>query len=583
LDSIIEKLKLLREKEGIELPDSPLFRKTFQHRSGEERPLLLRDYQKQMVVHLMAMTRFVVGDDTGLGKTIETISACCQIWRREPDTKVLVITKKSSMTPGWDVEGFHAFTEGVQVFLANGGPEQRAQMQKAWIKAKGPCVLIQSYGSTCRDFSKMQGWANHTIVYDEATVFKNPKTRVHKVCHALAAKAKRVWGLTATLIKNNLVEGYGIFRIVAPEVFPYNQGTFIDTFAIVRLQRVAQGRQVPVIVGYSDASIARFRDRIDAFYLGRPKHAVAKELPVLTTRDIFVGLSTWQEEKYAEAESGCLVHGSGEVRNFEETAQLTALIYCQEICDHPGLIEYPDYESEKLDALEDLLTESDLAGEKVIIFTRFSKMVAIAKKHLEKKGLKCVQVTGDESSTKRKEAMLSFQDPKSDVTVIFITMAGGDAINLQAAKALIFYDTPWSAGDYIQILGRMIRIGSEHDRVLAIHLICKGTIDEYVQAVVKKKMTLITKTLGERIKGEAGDKIVYNSSSDVSMIWDAIQHGARARKGLPPLVKAKSKFDHPVPAARPAKMPPSVPPPDFDEDDNVPSRKKKLSDDDLGL
>ena len=217
--------------------------------------------------------------------------------------------------------------------------------------------------------------------------------------------------------------------------------------------------------------------------------------------------------------------GDGDER---ETTPLTALIYCQEIVNHPALIEYPDYKSEKLDALIDMVTEGgDFHDEKVIVFSRFRTMVDTAIPHLEKVGVKCVRVTGNEDSDQRKAAMEAFQNPDDPTRVIWITMAGGDAINLQAAKALIFYDTPWSAGDYLQILGRMIRIGSDHDSVYAVHLVCRDTIDERVQEVSRKKMRLIEQVLGERVRGHKGEDVVFNAGSEIRDVFDAMVQDAR--------------------------------------------------------
>jgi len=529
--SVLEKLRLVRQKEGIQLPRPPNLRETFRKRDGSEAPLELRSYQTQMVVHLLAMRRFVVGDDTGLGKTIEAIAALCYVWKKEPDTKVFVLTKKSSV-PQWESE-FERFTTGVQVFMAVGTPAQRDVARDAWKAATGPAVLIQGYSSACNDFTKIQGWSGFVLICDECTVFKTPTTRVHKVCRHLAGQADRCWGLTATLIKNTLMEGYGIFRVVVPDLFRMTPNAFMTNFCVVQMQIVAKGRRIPQIVGYRASDIERFRDLIELYYLGRPKHLVAKELPVLTTREVTVSLTSWQSEKYQEALTGFLEHGDGELREYSDTLQMTKLIYCQEIANHPALIQFPDYSSEKLDALVDMVTEGgDLHGEKVIVFTRFKTMVDTAIPVLEKAGVKCTRVTGDENEKQRKTAMGVFQDPNSDTEVIFITMAGGDAINLQAAKALVFYDTPWSAGDYIQILGRMIRIGSDHDSVYAIHLVARGTIDEHVQQVVKKKMKLIEQVLGERVKGNKGADIVYDATSETKdligmMIADSKHLGSK--------------------------------------------------------
>ena len=533
-DIIYEKLKKVRQMQDINLPHPPNLKKTISKRDGTEIPLDLRAYQKQMVVHLMAMNRFIVGDDTGLGKTVETIASLCMVWSKVPDQKVVVLTKKSSV-PQWFSE-FDRFTTGVNVFLAVGSPKQREEAQTGWEKSTGPTVLIQGYTSACNDFSKIQNWKDYILICDEATVFKSPETRTHKICRHLSSQAERCWGLTATLIKNNLMEGYGIYKVVVPDLFKMTASAFMMNYCIVQMQSVGRGRQVPTIVGYKQSDIEAFREKIDPFYLGRPKHAVAQELPVLTTRDITVGLTDWQAAKYQEALSGLLEHGDGDIRDFQETTQLTSLIYCQEIVNHPALLDFPDYSSEKLDALVDLVTEGgDFAEDKVIVFTRFAKMVDVAKAALEKAGVKCVRGTGAEEEKGRKASMDSFQDPKDPTRVIFITMAGGDAINLQAAKALIFFDTPWSAGDYLQILGRMIRIGSDHESVYAIHMVARNTIDERVQGVVKKKMGLIEQVLGERVKGEKGKDIVYDAGSDTKDLFSAMVSDARhlpPKKGL---------------------------------------------------
>jgi len=218
----------------------------------------------------------------------------------------------------------------------------------------------------------------------------------------------------------------------------------------------------------------------------------------------------------------------------KEVTKLTALIYLQQIVNHPDLIECQG-SSDKLDALLDMLTEGDLAGEKVIVFSRFKKMVNLLMPALQKAKLNPVRVTGDESEDQRQRAQDLFQDPDSDTQVICITSAGGEGINLQAAKAIVFYDTPWSAGDYLQILGRMIRIGSEHDNVLAIHLVSKWkdgpSIDQRVMEVIGNKMKLIEAVLGERLKGNAKEKPDerIEVTSEINDIFDALQQDAKKK------------------------------------------------------
>ena len=523
-EATFEKLRQIRTRTDLTLPVTRHLRSEIVGVDGSPTPLVLRTYQKQMVAHLIAMTRFVVGDDTGLGKTLETITALAILWDRTPAMKVIVLTKKSAIHQ-WRDE-FDRFTTGVSTFVADGSPSERETAHREWLAATGPAVLLQGYTSIGNDLTRVQGWSGYVLVTDEATVYKTPTTRTHKVCRHLADRASRVWALTATMIKNTLMEGYGICRVVVPELFPMTPPAFMRQFCIVQLQRVARNRQVQVIVGYRDLDVVKFREIVFPYYLGRPKHEVASELPTLITREVVVGLTDFQRRKYKEATDGIIELGDGTQK---ETDPLTSLIYWQEVVDHPGLIGFPNEGSEKLDALVDLLTD-ELAGDKVIVFTRFRKMVDIGMAVLEKEGIPCVRVTGTEDAEDRRDAMKAFQDPKSPTRVIWITMAGGDSINLQAARAIVFYDSPWSAGDYLQVLGRLLRIGSVHESVLALILVGKGTIDTYVSAVLKKKMRLVEAVLGRRLKGEADD-VTFDGTSEVREIYDAVLADARKSKG----------------------------------------------------
>lgn len=524
-----QKLKDIRERKDLKLKPNSLLKETFTGFDGEEHPLQLRYYQVQGVLHMVVMNRFVLGDDCGLGKTLMTIAAYSYVCEREPDMKAIILTNKS-VVGQWGLE-FEKFTKpgAINAILCTGSPAKREKLYKEFEDSKGPTVLIMGYATARRDIKVLQELKDYLLVTDEATAYKNPSSQIHQVVKFLSGQAKRVWGLTATLIKNNLIEGYGIYQVVCPGLFPKSKNQFMNQYAIVRLQPIPGGRRsVPVIVGYRKEQIAAFRERIDPYFLARAKMDVATELPILTIREEHVGLNREQQAKYQEAIDGLLeIDTTGEEK---ETTKLTALIYCQQIVDHPALIDC-EGGSEKMTRLFEMLTEGDFADEKVIVFSRFRKMVDILEKEAKAKKISAVRITGAEDEDERKEAMRKFQDPKSDVRVCLITSAAAEGVNLQAAKGFIFYDLPWSAGDLLQLLGRMIRIGSQHDRCYAVYLVAKNTIDTKVVQVLKKKMKLVESIMGRRIKGEKEDaEIVVQSENDLSELFDLMQSDAR-RKG----------------------------------------------------
>ncbi len=521
VQATLAKLRIIREKKDITIRPTPFLRKTLVGLDGVERPLYLRYYQVQMVLHLMAMKRFIVGDDTGCGKTLESIASTCYIFEKDPETKILILTKKSALRQ-W-VDEINRFTVGVTTIVCKGNPKQRQAARDAFAASSGPTVLVMGHRSAVQDYAHLQDIDWGIFILDEATVAKSPTTQMHQVCRYLSAKSQRVWGLTATLIKNNLVEGYGIFRVVEPELFKHTPAAFIDDYCVTQTINVGRGKKVKQIVGYRRADVQRFRDKIEPYYLGRPKHEVATELPLLTSRRVPVGMSPIQAAKYQEALAGLLEIGTGEEK---EVSKLTAVTYCQEIVNHPGLIGI-EGTSEKLDELVDILTEGDLAGEKVIIFTRFSKMVDIGIAELKKHKVECLRITGAENEDERKAAQDTFQNHNSKVQVIWITTAGSDAINLQAAKAIVFYDTPFSAGDYLQTLGRMLRIGSIHDRVYALHLVTENSVDERVMDVMDAKMGLLEAVLGKRVKGEGDEEVIETGTSPIDALFDSLRKDAR--------------------------------------------------------
>jgi SNF2 family DNA or RNA helicase len=110
-------------------------------------------------------------------------------------------------------------------------------------------------------------------------------------------------------------------------------------------------------------------------------------------------------------------------------------------------------------------------------------------------------------------------------------MAAAEGVNLQLAKAVIFYDTPWSAGDYLQIIGRMIRIGSVHENVFSYHLVAPKTIDDRVIKTLNAKMTLIESVLGKRLKSEGdGSETIVNTSSELADLFAGLLEDAQDDK-----------------------------------------------------
>jgi hypothetical protein len=467
-----------------------------------------------------------VGNGFVCHNTLQSIAALSYIWDKNPSIPALICTTKSAVGQ-WESE-FDKFTHGVKVFKCLGTKKKREKIHNEFNLAEGPKVIIMGYRTAVQDFQYIQHMVGHVVIFDEATAFKNDTSQVHQVCKHMAGSAERVWSLSATIIKNRLMEAWAIYKVTVPHLFGAKTH-FMREYCITRDQTIpGSRRRIQIVVGHRKRDIQAFREHIDAYFLGRPKHEVAQELPPLTTKIIECDLSKAQKNKYAEALQGLLEYldpETGELAE-REVSKLTAVTVCQQIVNHPALVDC-EGDSGKLDTLLDLI-ENELEGEKIIVFSRFRGMVDILEAEINGKGVQTCRITGAESGDERLASQKAFQDPESDTKVCLITMAAAEGVNLQLAKAVVFYDTPWSAGDYLQIVGRMIRIGSIHDKVYSYHICAPKTIDDRVMKTLKAKMGLIEAVLGKRLKEDGeSDAIVEVGQSELADIFDGLLEDAQ--------------------------------------------------------
>ena len=500
--------------------------------------VVLRNYQVIGVYHIIGCPRLVLGDSAGLGKTIEALVAYAYLKEVDPTLKLLVVASKSALYQ-WKEE-VETFLTGVKAEVVrsgtvkdefgsivygkpevgeNGkvtkkakplsGDESRAyQFDRAF--SRNTDILVINYNTLVDEFeidpvrkdkvvpksgSFLPKLGKFFVVFDEATYFKSTKSLTFRAAAATSLMATRVLGMTATILKNRLDEAFAIYKVVCPGVFK-NITEFNKSYAISFLMPITINgikRKIPKITGYKN--LPQFRATIDPYYLGRSKQEVAKELPKIISKTIRLEMEGKQEQAYLDALSGVL-----EVKSGKEITPLSALIYCQQISDSPEIIGVKAGSS-KEDALFEMFDET-LAGQKVIIYTNFKKLIDRMEIVFASKKIPMVRITGDETSEQRDKNKAIFQDASSGVDVIWINRAGSESINLQAASSFVFFDSPWSYGDYIQLIGRAQRIGSEQESIMVYHLVNKGTIDEHVLKTLKSKQDLVHSVFGDTATGE---------------------------------------------------------------------------------
>jgi superfamily II DNA or RNA helicase len=419
------------------------------------------------------------------------------------------------------------------IVLARDGVKAAADRVSMAKDAAEPPRLVPGLLKYVQELLEVRPGVKLMFVMDEMHVLKNHKGKIHGVAADVAKVCTRVVGMTATPVKNRLMEFFSLFRIAVPGLFP-KITHFQNAFCVTKMQRISGGRQVPIVVGYKN--LDQFVVQAEPYYLSRRKHDVAKELPQLVTQELVCELTDQQEELYDMAEAGLLTKGSDP--DAANADVLSAMVMVQQAADSPELLKDQDDEpivgrSSKIDTLIEMM-EDNLAGVKTIVFSRFERMISLVEEELKKNKIRCVRITGKETkASDREKSKALFQDMKSGVDVILITTAGSESINLQAAEHIVFLNSPWSWGDYAQLTGRAIRIGSVHTMVVATHLVAakRGggkTIDHYVIKKLRSKKALADKVAGESVK----DGLKFVESDDAMDIFRMIKESRGEEAGV---------------------------------------------------
>jgi ERCC4-related helicase len=172
-------------------------------------------------------------------------------------------------------------------------------------------------------------------------------------------------------------------------------------------------------------------------------------------------------------------------------AKISALLYSQMAVDSPIVLGHPGIPSIKEDDLVRFLDE-EVPGQQVAVFTRFEQVATVLVNRLTAERIPVVRITGKESAHEARQAQLTFQ--AGDARVCVITLAGSEAIDLHAASTLVFYDLPWSFGEFRQVIGRVRRKGSEHSSILVLVPMAKSTVDEHTFNILQQKENLVAAT-----------------------------------------------------------------------------------------
>lgn len=365
---------------------------------------------------------------------------------------------------------------------------------------RAACVAVINYESVWRDgiFEELCKWKPDMIIADESQRIKSHDAQQSKAMHQLGDIAKYKLILSGTPVQNSSIDLWSQYRFMQSGIFGKSFYGFRAKYAVMG------GFNKKQIVGYRNTDELIKKEHSAAY---RVTKAECLDLPEQTFENRYIALPKDVErlykqikrQSYAELEDGGTVTASTVLTKLIRLQQLTGGFLREDDTDRVTQIH-----TAKLDALMEIIKDCRDAGQKVVVFARFTAEIDLIADALKKEGIGFGMIDGrtpmqtethnGQEVKGRSEIVEDFQTNPETMVFVAQIQTAGLGITLHAASIDIFYSLDFSYGNYSQALSRIHRIGQKWP-VTHINLVCENTIDEDVIAALKNKDDLASKVV----------------------------------------------------------------------------------------
>jgi len=473
---------------NLRSPDTNLIKQLDQELKAQLRP-----YQEQGVNWLWLLSQLGLGaclaDDMGLGKTIQIIALLLLLKQNPPEAKThlpSLLVLPASLLANWEAE-LKRFAPSLRSCFIHGShistKEMDAIEQQPEKSLAAYDLVLTTYGTLMRRvWLKQQQW--RLLILDEAQAIKNVTSRQTKAVKQLQGEARIA--LTGTPVENSLSDLWSLFDFINPGLLGNSQRfkTFVKS-----LQERTQDQYAPL------------RRLTQPYILRRLKtdKSIIADLPEKSEIAVWCGLSKIQASLYQRAVNN-LAHNLENAESIQRRGLvLAALQHFKQICNHPaqftGDRDYTPNKSGKFQRLIQLCAEIASRQEKALIFTQFREITA----HLADFLAQCfgqpgLILHGGTPISKRRKLVETFQDESGPPFFVISLKAGGTGLNLTEASHVIHFDRWWNPAVENQATDRAFRIGQKKN-VLVHKCICRGTIEEKIDTLIRDKTALASDLL----------------------------------------------------------------------------------------
>jgi non-specific serine/threonine protein kinase len=466
----------------------------------------LRHYQLDGVKYLWRTTALGMGpclaDDMGLGKTLQILSLVT-LWKRAgllADLPALLVLP-ATLLANWRAESAR-FTPDLKLatlhpsVLGKADMDAMARDPKAFLA--GHDIALITYGMVVRT-PALAEIEFPAVIVDEAQAIKNPNSRQSRGVRHL--RGSRRIALTGTPVENRLSDLWCLFDFTNP-------GLLGSAKAFAEFQKTLAGED-------GSRNYAPLRRLTRPFILRRLKSdkSIIADLPDKTEMQAWCNLSKAQAALYEKAVDS-LERDLQTMDGIQRRGIILAyLMQFKQICNHPaqytGNGDFDPAASGKFDRLAELVEPIAARQEKLLVFTQFREMTDPLHDHLARCfGRPGLILHGGTPVKKRAGLVADFQADDGPPFFVLSLKAAGTGLNLTAASHVVHFDRWWNPAVENQASDRAYRIGQKRN-VLIHKFVCRGTLEEKIDALIADKQHL-----ADALLGDGTEKLLTEMSND---------------------------------------------------------------------
>lgn len=436
----------------------------------------LYSYQEDGINFLLSSDRCILGDQMGLGKSIQSIVAAI-----ESGVNKILIVCPASLKLNWKHE-IELFSNDVSIINSN-----NYKTAKFTIINYDILKNFHSLGKN-KDIEQHRELVNTNfdlIIADEAHYLKSPDAIRSKIINEISLKFNpniKVWLLTGSPISNKVMDFFNLLKIVKAPIadnWEFYARRFCDGKKFFKTLK--NGKQKYIWVTNGATNLDELSNHTQRYILRRLS-VDALDLPDKLTIPIYYELSQDKRKIYNELWNDYLIKRKELGKTCNISKDLVELILLRKFIAIETI-------SKTIELAEQAIEE----GGKIIIFTCFTDELNILANHFNKL---CVIHNGSMSTKDKQDSVDKFQNDDNIKVFIGNIISAGVGITLTASNTTIFNSFQWTPAENEQAEFRNYRIGQKNN-VKIYYQLFDNTISVRIWDTVINKKTDIATILNE--------------------------------------------------------------------------------------